>query len=94
MLGAWSLSHWTTRQVPQKQKFIFLLFLRGRTFRDHFDQMRKLGLSLNLVKLLDLSKPHLPHVQNGEHNSNELSREDKRFKGDKTRKALSTATAI
>ena len=51
-LGAWSLSHWTTRQVPQKQKFIFLLFLRGRTFRDHFDQMRKLGLSLNLVNYL------------------------------------------
>ena len=86
-LGAWSLSHWTTRQVPQKQKFIFLLFLRGRTFRDHFDQMRKLGLSLNLVKLLDLSKPQFPpllllfqrvfttnHSQSFTRNDNQLNR--------------------
>lgn len=44
--------------------------------------------------LLDLAKPHLPHLQNGEHNINEISREDKGFKWDKARKALSTATAI
>ena len=60
VLGAWSLSHWTTREVPQKQTFIFLLFLGGRTYGDHFDQMRKLCLSLNLVKLLDLSKSQFP----------------------------------
>ena len=41
------------KTVEQKQKFIFLLFLGGRrTFRDHLDQMRKLGSSLNLIKYL------------------------------------------
>lgn len=42
---------------------VFHFFLGGRkTYRDHLDEMRKLGSFLKLFKLLDLFKPQFPYL--------------------------------